>query len=345
MNEAFRVALRRNGKRWPIQTYSHEGIILDNEVDAFPRSVTLEFGPNNDITTYRMNRVRQLKGWAASQYELNDTLADGALMFSGVDPLALPSGNYWLSLTVGDLDVTPSTIRFNIDDNDSSQEVLVDVKPDPRSITIEPFASYDRTIRNLIENDASVIDGLPAERWLDAKEPRPSRKACLLNLLAKLRTAPSVSDSLLAEVQSIFFAGTERVYGQVTPNLFKRLQLLANDAARKFYYEGNPASATHLLLLDHLESKGLGRRQDYTLHSFRQEGQPSMQIVVATPSVGGSPFCADFDIDLGNPLQDVDGFVRHMGELAFGGDTDHLELAKSLAKGTTADFLYYTVNA
>ncbi len=242
-------------------------------------------------------------------------------MFSGVDPLALPSGNYWLSLTVGDLSATRSTIRFTIDENDSSKEVIVDVKPDPRSITIEPLARFDTAIRDLIENDTSVIDSLRADKWLAADDPRPSRKACLLNLLAKLRTAPSQNDFLLSDVQSLFFVGTERVYGQVNPGLFKRLQLLAHDESKKFYYEGTPASATHLLLLDHLELKGL------------------------TPSVGGSPFCADFDIDLGNPLQDVDGFVRHMGELAFGGDTDHLKLRKSLAKGVTAEFLYYTVTA
>ena len=68
-----------------------------------------------------------------------------------------------------------------------------------------------------------------------------------------------------------------------------------------------------------------------------------MQVVVAAPSVATTPFCADFDIDLGNPLEDVDGFVIHMGELALGGDTDHLELHDALDKGAMTDFLYYTV--
>ena len=67
-----------------------------------------------------------------------------------------------------------------------------------------------------------------------------------------------------------------------------------------------------------------------------------MQVVVAAPSVGTAPFCADMDIDLGNPLEDIDGFVVHMGELAAGGDTDHLALRPDLAKGPTRDFVYYT---
>ena len=39
----------------------------------------------------------------------------------------------------------------------------------------------------------------------------------------------------------------------------------------------------------------------------------------------------------------VDGFVVHMGELALGGDTDHLELRDALATGPMKAFIYYTV--
>ena len=99
----------------------------------------------------------------------------------------------------------------------------------------------------------------------------------------------------------------------------------------------------HRKLLEHIEAHGWGKPEDYSLHSFRQEGRTCMQAVVAAPSVGTDPFCADFDIDLGDPLQDVDGFVVHMGELAFGGDTDHLELHDALAKGAMKDFVYYSV--
>ena len=68
-----------------------------------------------------------------------------------------------------------------------------------------------------------------------------------------------------------------------------------------------------------------------------------MQIVVAKPAAPALPSFADFDIDLGNPLQDVDGFIVHMGELAFGGTTDHLGLHDKLNKGALKNFLYYAV--
>ena len=48
-------------------------------------------------------------------------------------------------------------------------------------------------------------------------------------------------------------------------------------------------------------------------------------------------------MDLGNPLQDVLGFVVHMGELLSGKPTNHLDLRKKLLKTRAAPFLYYTV--
>jgi len=41
-----------------------------------------------------------------------------------------------------------------------------------------------------------------------------------------------------------------------------------------------------------------------------------LQAVVAEPPAGCDFTFADIDLDLGNPLQDVVGFVVHMGELA-----------------------------
>jgi len=161
--------------------------------------------------------------------------------------------------------------------------------------------------------------------------------------MAKLRTAPSQSDPLIQQVDSVFFCGTERVYARVQPELFERLGDLADDPENPFYAEGTPTSPTHLKLLAAIEQHGLGKATDYSLFSFRQEGKPSMQIVVAAPSVSTSPFCADLDIDLGNPLQDLQGFAIHMGELIGGDATDHLDLHDKLAKGTTKKYLYYSV--
>jgi hypothetical protein len=343
MNEGFQLRLRRNGRTWPIDAFDANGIILSNERDAFPRSVTLEFDARSDVTRYRMNRVRQLKGWDGWQFNLKATLRDGMLAFAGDDPHSLPGGAYWLRVSIADLTTPSARLKLNIAENQPDARVDVDVTVAPQKVALTRFGDFDSQILAVLQPPESSLDGQSIEQWLSSGNTRPSRKACLLNLLAKLRTVPEASAPLISDVRSIFFAGTERVYGQVTANMFTRLQALARDPKKPFYSEGDPASPTHRKLLDQIEARGWGKCDDYTLHSFRQEGRTCMQIVVATPSVGTCPFCADFDIDLGNPLEDVDGFVVHMGELALGGDTNHLELRDTLATGAMKPFLYYTV--
>ena len=113
MNEGFSIRLRRGGKAWPIDSLTKdEGLVFDNEVDAFPRSLTLEFDGVNAATTYRMNRVRELRGWNAGEFRLSLVEKDGMLFASGVDQDALPSGYYWFWLTIDDV-------------VDSGQEVLL----------------------------------------------------------------------------------------------------------------------------------------------------------------------------------------------------------------------------
>jgi hypothetical protein len=344
MNESFSIRLRRNGKVWPVDDLTpDEGLVFDNEVDAFPRSLTLEFDGVNAATLYRMNRVRELRGWNAGVFNLRLEEQDGVLVASGMDKDALPSGYYWFRLSIGDVIIPSKKFFFHIDEDSDDTVVNVDVKADPRDVEIDPIAAFDDQIRRLIEAPASQIDGLSVSDWLGDSDPRPNRKACLLNLLAKLRTAPAAGDPLITLVDSFFFCGAERAYARVHPELFARLQDLSDDDDRPFYAEGPPTSSMHQKLLGAIEARGWGHRSDYSLWSFRQEGNPSMQMVVATPNVSGPPFCADIDIDLGNPLQDLEGFAIHMGELAGGRDTDHLDLHDKLDKGATKKYLYYDV--
>jgi hypothetical protein len=343
MNEGFQLRLRRSGRTWPIDAFDANGIILSNERDAFPRSVTLEFDARSDVTRYRMNRIRQLKGWQGWQFNLKATLKDGMLAFAGDDQRSLPGGAYWLRVTIADLKTPSARLKLDIADDQADARVDVEVSIDPQKVAVTAFKDFDPEILAVLQAADSSLDDQSIEDWLSSGIPRPSRKACLLNLLAKLRTVPDASAPLISDVKNVFFVGTERVYGQVNASMFGRLQALANDPKKPFYAEGDPASPTHRKLLDQIEARGWGTREDYTLHSFRQEGRTCMQIVLATPSVGTNPFCADFDIDLGNPLEDVDGFVVHMGELALGGDTNHLELHDALDTGAMKRFLYYTV--
>ena len=81
----------------------------------------------------------------------------------------------------------------------------------------------------------------------------------------------------------------------------------------------------------------------FALTSFRQGGRNCLQIVVATPTDGfpDPTLYTDIDIDLGNPLWDLEGLFVHVGELLDSGKTNHFALHGKLDKGDTKDFLYY----
>jgi hypothetical protein len=146
-------------------------------------------------------------------------------------------------------------------------------------------------------------------------------------------------------VHDVFYAGNDRIYAKVDRSLVDLLQDLSNDPTRPFYFEGTPRSQIHGRLLSGLPEPPEVKARFTTLTSFRGEGKPSMQVVVAIPPPDLPYTYAEFDLDLGNPLQDVLGFFVHMGELLDGKPTNHLDMRKVLAKARAAEFLYYTVVA
>jgi hypothetical protein len=345
MNEGFQIQLTKQGAPWPVDSLSAEGIVLNGESDAFPRALRLEFDARSPVTALQMNRVRQLRGWQPLEFNLHAAALNGTIQFTGYDPHSLPSGNYWIRCEISDLKLPATQKSVDIAANQSTFRVDLSATQDPRTVTLTTaFAEFDPAILSVLQAPASTFDGLATDAWLASPNPRPSRKACLLNVLAKLRTVPSPQHPLIAHVSRLFFAGTERVYGVVAPALISTLQALsASDGNQEFMYEGSPTSPTHQKILARVEQQGWGQASDYDLHSFRQFGKFSLQAVVAVPRTAGRPHYADFDIDLGNPLQDVQGFLIHMGELAGGKATDHLALRDKL-KGSTKEFLYYRVS-
>ena len=344
MNERIIIRLTEDGRALPINTLSDEGVTLRNETDATPRGLVIEFDQDSPVTKFRMDRVRQLRGWHPHIFNLNVQLFDGKLVITGVDPRALPGGRYWFRLRIADLTLPQERIRVEVPDDGDAKEVEIKVKKDKRDVRLtSTVTAFDGDIKRVVEATASRLDGAAASEWLTSRPPRPRRKACLLNLLAKLRTAPTASDHLLRNVHHVFFADVDRVYARVDRELFSRLDALARDPSKPFFDEGSPASAGHRRLLERI-SRFEGDTDQYRLRSFRQEGKNSMQAVIAVPADPTRQHYADLDIDLGNPLQDVVGFVIHMGELINPGKTDHLALREKLGKNkTVAPFLFYEV--
>jgi hypothetical protein len=341
MNERIIIRLTEDGRHLPINSLSSDGLMLRNETDATPRGLVVEFDQDSPVTRMRMDRVRTLRDWHPHVFKLNLQLFEGNLVVTGVDARALPAGRYWFRLRVADLNLPKEKIRIEIPE-DGSAEKEFKVKKDKRDVRLtSAVTAFDGDVRRVVEAPASRLDGLAAAEWLTSRPPRPRRKACFLNVLAKLRAAPTASNHLLKNVQHVFFADVDRIYARVDRQLYTRLEELARDPSKPFFDEGSPKSAGHRRLLDRISSI---EGDQYDLRSFRQEGKNSMQAVVAVPKDPSRNHYADLDIDLGNPLQDVVGFVIHMGELIDPGKTDHLALREKLGNNkTVAPFLFYEV--
>jgi hypothetical protein len=237
---------------------------------------------------------------------------------------------------------TPRKFTIADVDHDSHAEVNIDLQLDERGVKVD-LDDCDPDIRQLL--DRSVIDDVAATAWLEDEGRRPIRQACLLNVLASLRTRPTNRKPLVRLVRDVYYVGNDRIYTKVDRSLVDMLQTLSKDPAKPFYAEGTPRAAIHGRLLSGLPEPPEVKARFTTLSSFRGEGRPSMQAVVAIPPPDLPHTYAEFDLDLGNPLQDVLGFFVHMGELLDGKPTNHLDMRKVLAKAKASEFLYYTVVA
>jgi hypothetical protein len=349
MNESIRIRLQVDGAAASIDSLSPEGVVLGGESSASPRGLAVSLRPGNQITEFRLRRVRMIQDWAPGAFRFNLSLDGGSLLCRGVDPLSLPFGIYDLTLMISDLVGQAQPLEVEVPDGGPA-EVVAKFKTDPRKVVLTtPVAEFDDRIQSVVLDPQSRVDGMAIPDWL-AGPARPRRKACLLNILAKARAAkgPAPKSSILDGVRSILFAEVDRIYVAAAADLYSSLRTLAADPAKPFYFEGEPKAVMHKRLLDRIGPDGLKLEPDaamFHLQSYRQEGKPTLQTVVAIPPGGDAEraYYADMDIDLGNPLQDLDGLFTHFGEILDPGQTDHLALAEKLARGATKDFHYYKV--
>jgi hypothetical protein len=339
MNEYIAIRFNKNGKRLKVARQRPNGIEFD-EPDPIQRSVGIQFTGRDAITRFRMDSIRRIQGWDPGQFKLNLSVEDGFLMLRGVTPQALPEGRYRIVVELEEAK-TPGSHMVDVD-HDEGGEITVDVQMDDRTVDVDLDDADERILEVL---DRSQVDGAPAVDWVADTSHRPTRQACLLNLLASMRIRPTAGSPLIALVHDVFLVANDRIYAKVDRKLVDTLQDLADDPDRPFYAEGKPHAAIHGQLLTEMPEPPETKARFKDLLSFRAEGKPSMQVVIAVPPADLPFTYADFDLDLGNPLQDIAGFFVHMGELLDGRPTNHLDLRKGLAKTAAGGFLYYTVVA
>jgi len=337
MNEVIEVQFKKNGRRLRVKRQLLGGIELE-EPDPLERTLGIEFSAQNDITRMRMDSIRRIQGWDPGVFKLKMTVEDGSILLRGVNEHALPEGRYRIRVQIEEAQ-SPKA-QTAVLDHDGSATVAIDVIMDERSVNVD-LTDADEGIVAVLNR--SRLDGAEAADWLEDTNRRPTRQACLLNLLAALRTRPKLSSPLLPMIDHVFMAANDRIYAKVDRRLLDVLQTLAEDPSRPFFAEGTPHAAIHGRLLTEMPEPTDVKARFRDLTSFRAEGSPSMQVVLAVPPPDLAHTYAEMDLDLGNPLQDLVGFFVHMGELLDGKPTNHLDLRKPLAKSTAKEFLYYTV--
>ena len=80
--------------------------------------------------------------------------------------------------------------------------------------------------------ERSQIDGATGIDWLEDTNRRPTRQACLLNLLASLRTRPTQSAPLIDLVHDVFLVANDRMYAKVDRTLLDSLEALGTAIRR-----------------------------------------------------------------------------------------------------------------
>lgn len=343
MNETVIIRIKKDGSPLRLGCITDGGVACNSEGDACPRGLMLEFNADSPITRLRMDQVRQGKGWGSKAYKLNLSLCDETLVITGVDPAALPAGRYWFRLQLGDFILPSERIRLDLKENQKTP-VEIEVKTDPRQVEIlRHWSMMDLQIQRVLAR--SEFDGRPLTGWLCEPNQRPSRKACLLNLLAKLRTAPDAREPLLTHVDQILSVDAERCCASVDGELIARLRALTAEADRPFAADHLPSTFVHRRLLRHIKNLE-GDAERFRIHSFRQKGCNGLLALVAVPHDDhpSRRHYAEFGIEHDAAGCDNEGFVVHMGELLSLGKTDHLQLRDHLAEDPMVrNFLYYRV--
>jgi len=343
MDEKIVVHFENDGTPMKVQSFSREeGIAFDKPKDASPLNIA--FGLQS-LLPGRLDPVRLRHDWRNREFGLDATVEDGSWVLSGFngDREGLPFGVYDITVEVESYTFRNSGQRVVLKQG-KQVEISLNAQPDARRIQLQD--NFDAATATLLGK--SAVDGQPVAQWLASGTPREARKACLLNILTKLAAPPmpGARKSLTSRFEGLHFAEVDRIYGAASPAL--KTDLDGFVAKKGWVFEGRPTASIHQKVvrdaLKRFKTDLAGKKlEDFSLSSYRQGGRNSLQVVVAEPKFEHPAVYADLDIDLGNPLWNLDGFIVHLGELIDSGRTDHFSLHEKLNKGDTEDFVFYQI--
>src|SRR5262245_43319456 len=216
MNEKLVFHFILNGQPLPIEElasveFDRGGVVLDGETSAWPRGLRFDFegvGPFKDELDELRNQT------ANGDHRFSVRVENGALSFTTIKPDRIPTGTYDYRIRISDLDIRNGEGRVQLNEGGLPVEIQLEVRPKRHTIKPTDSIQSDQPIIDLV-NGSSLIDNKRIIDWLRDDAPRPNRKACLLNILGKLRVSPATNAPLINFVQEVFFADVDRIYAKV----------------------------------------------------------------------------------------------------------------------------------
>ena len=277
MAGSFVIQFQRGGNPIPISQFYpnaesafERGIVLDDESSAFPRPLSLNLFPLDPGTKARWENTQQRKGWV-NRYDMDVTQVGDGIRFEGTDGAPLPEGRYELDLRVGELPFVNPKQTISVPGS-GTETVTFDAEPAAQSIRLNtPVEDFDDDPLRILRHDESKLDKLGAVEWLNTRQHQDRRKACLLNILAKLEAVPSRGERLSRLVHNVFHCEMDRIYCAVKPEFFKSVDATFN--------KDLTIHSTHKRLLARIP--GAAREDEFKLISYRERVPSSMQAVVA----------------------------------------------------------------
>ena len=337
-NESIQFGFQgAGGQLIRVTDFDHEteggGVVLEHETSALPRGVAIRIRPAESVTEEQVDSVRLRRGWPPGGMRLDMERKDSWLRLAGEDAGALPAGRYAIQIRVGGLRPVYKPFCTIPVGGKLCLKVREPALKHRFELSGRPFDAGTGEILN-----SSPLDGQGAVAWLnpDSRIGRDRRKACLLNILAKLATVPSTEEPLNRYVERIEVVEPDRVYARVSPGFFATVR-------EKFLKKDRMVHASHKRLLRRFNLDP----RDYRLESYREpRAEASLQIVGAVPRQrdGASKEVnfVDIDLDCANPRYDVWRALLHWGHLFRTGKTNHLKLRRNeLNQGAAEASPYY----
>ena len=355
MAELWRIRFTRDGEALAVASATSNGVLFDGDgPDIFSRGAVIRVVGVNDEFQRNLDAFWRVQDVSPGSCTLS--VDQGAIVFDYDVSMPLPLGTYRVTCDISGLEMAPKQI-FEADGKTPTTIVLA-ITPQRRiSLTVNDLTLWEPGLRTFIQTSGSRVDGRDLWTWLNDASVEPQRRACVLNILAKLRCTPTETAPLLSQVLQIVGAQTERVYARMQPGL---TTAPGGTLLSGFNHEGTPADPMHARMIVWLGSH-LTPPEARQLHldSYRQDVTfTSLQVVYAVPDaytpqapqLSPNPpwnHYADIDIDLGGSLTDVVGFFVHMSELQSDiAITDHLQMHDELLKhdNVIKQYLYYSVD-